>query len=259
MSEVNSLLAITSAQNVMEVAGNPLVQIPEGYRAQDLEDFLPAPRRIRQRVTLQSAASFIEYCTRFVAPGSTVLADSEACALLAVLDYPSASDLPEWCDHRATYQAKLSKAWKIWQKYDGESLSQEAFSEFLEDRAADIVKPTGGELLEIATKFQVIRKAVFGSAIRLATGEFQFNYSDENDKGTIEVPEIITLGLAPFHNGESYEVQARLRYRLREGRLTFTFKLVNPERVVEDAFNSIVKKVKDGVTGALVLDAAAAI
>ncbi len=116
----------------------------------------------------------------------------------------------------------------------------------LEDRAGDIVTPTGAELLEIATKFQVIRKAVFGSAIRLATGEFQFNYSDENDKGTIEVPEVITLGLAPFHNGESYEVQARLRYRLREGKLAFTFKLINPERVIEDAFNSVVESVKAG-------------
>ncbi|WP_253643503.1 DUF2303 family protein [Yersinia pseudotuberculosis] len=105
-----------------------------------------------------------------------------------------------------------------------------------------------------SSKLSVKRSSVPLCAWRLATGEFQFNYSDENEKGTIEVPELITLGLAPFHNGESYEVQARLRYRLREGKLTFTFKLVNPERVVEDAFNSIVEKVKEGVSVAHVLD-----
>ncbi|MDL4915485.1 MAG: DUF2303 family protein, partial [Enterobacterales bacterium endosymbiont of Blomia tropicalis] len=58
---------------------------------------------------------------------------------------------------------------------------------------------------------------------------------------------------APFHNGESYEVQARLR----EGKLAFTFKLINPERVIEDAFNSVVESVKAGVTEATVYDAQA--
>ncbi|MFV8770806.1 DUF2303 family protein [Yersinia enterocolitica] len=254
MTEVNSLLALTTAQTVLEVAGNPLVQVPDGYRVQDLEDYLPAPRRMRQRVVLLSAASFIAYCVRFANTGTTILADSESNSLQAVIDHAVNSAEPTWNDHRASYSCELSKAWKIWQKYDGQTLGQEQFAELLEDRAADVVNPTGAELLEIATKFQVIRKAIFGSAMRLATGEFQFNYSDENEKGTIEVPELITLGLAPFHNGESYEVQARLRYRLREGKLTFTFKLVNPERVVEDAFNSIVDKVKEGVSVAHVLD-----
>ncbi|WP_244277521.1 DUF2303 family protein [Pantoea septica] len=97
----------------------------------------------------------------------------------------------------------------MWEEHDETAMGQKAFTEFLEDRAGDIVTPTSAELLEIATKFPVVCKAVFGSAIRLATGEFQFNYSDENDKGTIEVPEVITLGLALFHSGKSYEVQAR--------------------------------------------------
>nr|CBX72278.1 unknown protein [Yersinia enterocolitica W22703] len=39
MTEVNSLLALTTAQTVLEVAGNPLVQVPDGYRVQDLEDY----------------------------------------------------------------------------------------------------------------------------------------------------------------------------------------------------------------------------
>ncbi|WP_269057538.1 DUF2303 family protein [Yersinia pseudotuberculosis] len=83
------------------------------------------------------------------------------------------SAAPTWNDHRAHYRCELSKAWKIWQKYDGQTLSQEQFAELLEDRAADVVNPTGAELLEIATKFQVIRKAVFGSAMRLATGDWR--------------------------------------------------------------------------------------
>ncbi|WP_338049342.1 hypothetical protein [Rosenbergiella gaditana] len=49
------------------------------------------------------------------------------------------------------------------------------------------------------------------------------------------------------------EVQAHLR----EGKLTFTFKLINPERMIEDAFNFVVESVKAGVTEATVYDAQA--
>lgn len=257
MTEAQTIQDIVKSQQVFDIHGNPAIALPEGYELADLEHFLPAPRRIRQNVKLLSADSFIQYCAKFATDASVILADANQTKLTAQLDYHADPATPDWCSHSAVYQCVKSKPWKIWEEHNEKAMGQEAFAEFLEDRAGDIITPTGAELLEIATKFQVIRKAVFGSAIRLATGEFQFNYSDENDKGTIEVPEVITLGLAPFHNGESYEVQARLRYRLREGKLAFTFKLINPERVIEDAFNSVVESVKAGVTEATVYDAQA--
>ncbi len=52
-------------------------------------------------------------------------------------------------------------------------------------------------------------------------------------------------------------MQVPLRYRLREGKLAFTFKLVNPERVIEDASNSVVESVKAGVAEATGYDAQA--
>jgi len=54
-----------------------------------------------------------------------------------------------------------------------------------------------------------------------------------------------------------HEVRVRLRYRLREGKLAFTFKLVNPERVIEDAFNSVGESVKASVAEAIIYDAQA--
>lgn len=257
MTEAQTIRDIVTSQLVLNIHDQPAIALPDNYELHDLEDFLPAPRRIQEKVKLLSADSFIHYCTNFATPASVILADADNTSLTARLDYHVDPETPDWCGHSAVYQCVKSKAWELWERYDGKTLSQSDFAELIEDRAADVVTPTGSELLEIATKFQVIRKAVFGSAIRLATGEFQFNYCDENDKGTIEVPETITLGLAPFHNGESYEVQARLRYRLKEGQLTFTFKLINPERVVEDAFKSVVEKVKEGVSLATVYDARA--
>jgi len=52
-------------------------------------------------------------------------------------------------------------------------------------------------------------------------------------------------------------VQVPLRYRLREGKLAFTFKLANPDRVIEDASNSVVESVKAGVAEATGYDAQA--
>jgi uncharacterized protein YfdQ (DUF2303 family) len=221
-------------------------QPPSGYHVEDLEQFLPEPRNITENHTFNSVASFTEYLKRFASQESVIFADEDRRLFLAIIDYHSSINAakPEWCKHQIRYSCTLSREWKKWTDSNGKNIEQSVFAEFLEDRAQDIVSPDGSELLEMALKFKVIRQAEFGSAIRLNTGEFQFQYNEENQRGTIELPEMITIALSPFHNGAKYEVKARLRYRLKEGNLTLSYHLINPERFVEDAFREVITSIK---------------
>lgn len=259
MTEITSLLdPVISKLEIQEVNGQPVIVMPNDCRLADLEDYLPKPRRIRQKQVFRSIDSFIKYVGKFSDDASVVFADSEQTRLTAYLDYHKSSASPAWCNHVAIYECPFSKEWKQWSAHDGNSFEQSNFAEFLEERSQDVVKPAGAELLEIALQFKVIRKAEFGSAIRLKTGEFQFQFSEENQKGTVELPEIIHIGIAPFHNGEKYEVKARLRYRLKDGKLTLSYNLIEPHRFVEHAFNELRTKADESLNDVELYEAKAA-
>ncbi|MCT7656132.1 YfdQ family protein [Oceanimonas sp. NS1] len=98
----------------------------------------------------------------------------------------------------------------------------------------------------LAANFQVTREAKFQSVKRLHDGTFQFAYSEENTgTGNTTLPETIRLGIAPFHGGEHYAIDVRIRYRLREGQLKLWFEMIELERVLEDAFKGVLAKVQE--------------
>ncbi len=248
MSEVRDLQGQINASKVHDILGVPVIVGPEG-QVHTFEGLLPGPRKIDKKVFTTSVSSFIAYTGRFSTPGTLVNVDAEKYALQARLNAPVDSAIPTWDLHLNTYQADHSLPWVQWNNANEQTFSQVEFAEWLEDHVDDIVQPTGAEMLELVLKFNIIRKVSFSSATRLQDGTFQFAYSDDTQKGTVEVPENIVLGIAPFKNGTSYEIKARLRYRLNEGRLTFSYKLLNTERILDDAFNEIVDTAQKGLPG----------
>lgn len=225
----------------------PFVVVPNDHKIEPLENLQAAPRRIRETVNTTTVESFIAYVSKHKTGLAAIFANEEQRRLSAVLDYHGDANLPSWCTHNANYTAKLSREAIAWLGMDGKGQEQIAFAEFLEEHIADVVEPAGADLLERALKLQFIQKAVFGSAVRLQSGEFQLQWSEENQKGTVELPEKIAIGIPIFHNGKAYKVEARLRYRLSEGKVTFTYKLIEPQRAIEHAFAEVVKQVVDGV------------
>lgn len=223
----------------------PFMVVSSRSGISSLESLMLKPTRVRATANLRSLGSFVDYLKRFAVSGSSIIkSDPKNAKFEAVIDYHSGPETPDWCDHIVKYNCEPSREWLAWKDRDGQSFKQEEFADFLEERAPDVVTPTGSELMEIALKFHVIRKAVFGKQIRLASGEIQFQYSEDNQKGTVEVPEEIVIAVAPFHNGETYKVKARFRYRLSEGSLHFSYHLTNPDNVVEHAFKEMVEKIE---------------
>ena len=264
MSEEKSIIRDVAALASIEVnknlGGQAYALIPKDYQPVDLEKFMGVPVRIRQKLKLKTAGAFIEYVKRFGDDSTTIFADKDERRFRAVLDYHIDGDngghVPNWADHQADYPCPLSREWQAWSAHDNEKMNQLRFAEFLEDRAKDIVKPSGAELLDIALKFSVTRKSVFGSAIRLSSGEVDFQFSDQNEKkSSVQVPEEFTIGIAPFHNGDAYEVKARLRYRINEGQLTVWYQLIEPEKVMEDAFSGVCKEIAEALPEVQLLEA----
>jgi uncharacterized protein YfdQ (DUF2303 family) len=222
--------------------------VPEGASLKSLENYGAAPSRIRTALSFYEAASFAKYLTAFKDDGTRLFADRAALKIVGFLDYHPGKDTPRWCSHVATLALRASEAWERWTKANGKRMDQVTFASFIEDNLVDIASPDGATLLEMAKNFEIKRAVAFSSAIRLDNGQTQFSYIEEgagtSQKGALTIPERFVLGLAPVEGVEPYRVDARLRYRLQDGKLAIWFDLLRPEDYLKAAFESVVDFVK---------------
>ncbi|WP_411197273.1 YfdQ family protein [Klebsiella variicola] len=242
--DIRDLVAATLKTNT----DIPSVVVPEGFDVKSLESLQVAPSRIRQITNLISPGSLIAYIQRFRDARSVVFADKTKTQIVAVLDFHQNAEAPHWGMHKAVYNCPFSDEWKAWTAADSNKMNQIDFAEFLENNIQNVAPvgdnysgPSGTELLEMVLAFQETRKVEFKSVKRLQDGTCQFQYSDDKSgSGNTKIPEKISLAIAPFHNGAPYQIDARIRYRLRDGQLVLWYELIEPKKIVEHAFQEIV-------------------
>lgn len=243
----------------------PFVVVPTDYDLKSLEPMLEKPNRIENKVNLLTSDSFIKYINRFVDPRTVIFADQTRTRVTAILDYHETNSDPEWTQHRAIYDCPQSDPWKEWDRNNKSTMDQLKFAEFIEARISDIAPigehnkgPSGTELLAMVLAFQETRKSEFKAVRRLQDGTFNFAFSDEKSGGgNASLPEILKLSLPVFHNGDYYAVDARLRYRLRDGDLSLWYELIEPKNIIEAAFKTVVANIGEQLKGTLLLDATA--
>jgi len=241
--EALAIRANASVGSYDEADCEPYAILPEGHRLESLQQLLPEPARITRKLVMADADSFSTYVDAWKHEHSELTASQDRLVIECTLD-GHAKTKPSWCAHTVQYPCPLSREWKSWISNDRKRMTQLEFAEFLEDHVNDVVEPMGAELLSLANQLQIIRKATFGSTQRLASGEVSFQYTNENETGTVEIPERITLGIPVFHGGGPYAVNARMKYRLREAELQLWFELIEPEKYLEDAFNEVVAQIE---------------
>lgn len=115
------------------------------------------------------------------------------------------------------------------------------------------------DMLTISRNLQAKKKVDFKSDQNLSNGDIQFTYNETTTgtAGQLEIPQEFTLGIPVYEGGAPYEVKARLRYRISEGKLTMWYDLVRPERMEEDAFKETAANIKQQCSGvAEIYDAA---
>lgn len=214
--------------------------------------------------------SFIAHTKRFADPDSVIFADpnplAPAPALTAVLDYhhAGADSSARFGKHRGIYTFPLSEEWLVWTSRNGKHMPQAEFAEFIEGRILDIAD--GAEAGESAKHFADTVGASFASpskllelsrgltlrvelkvrnAKNLATGEasimFEAQHTDEYG-GALTVPGAFMVALSVFKNGPLYRIPARLRYRHRDGKITWFYELYRADRAFELAFKDACDK-----------------
>jgi hypothetical protein len=77
-------------------------------------------------------------------------------------------------------------------------------------------------------------------AQNLSSGEAQISYvtqHTDDDGKPLKVPSLFLIHIPVFRAGAPYEIAVRLRYRLKEGRITWFYELYRADKVFDHAFN----------------------
>lgn len=256
--------ALELSGNVQTFAdGKPFLVHPNGTLL-DMEPWLKAPVEIRASVALAEAASFVTYVNRFKDLGTVVFADLPGRKFEAVLDYHYEGHGPRWGRHRATFGCIPTPDWMTWETANNKAMSQEDFARFIENNLPNIAEPAGSDLLQIALTLEVKKSVDFRSSKILDNGQTQFRYEETiegrasgTQQGAIVVPTNFVLGLEPFAGTGLKRVDARLRYRLKEAKLSFWFELVRAEDVLRKSFEEVTAFIRESVGDAPVLSGSA--
>lgn len=251
----------TASKGFIEQNGSVFMLVPDAYElknvTQDIAKALPyAPRKMGTCVLLD-IDSFIKYCKDQDVGKGYIYADVRAKNFTAVFnDYRSVEKTLQtgWRDHRASFSPVHTPEATIWLNANKKAMDQAAFSEFLEDNAADIGAfkgmPTADDLLTVAGTLSSKTSIHFNSSRRLDNGQVQLTYNETIDSkagaaGTLEIPRTFALALRLFEGDKTgYRLDARLKYRLNSGSVKFWYELDRPERAIDDAFSGYIDRVK---------------
>lgn len=230
----------------------PFAAVPNGFTLTSLAQFNHEPERVKQAVTLLTAADLVGYFCRFKNPSSAIFADERTAKYVAVIDYHDADGKPHWSSHTASYSCPKAKEWDIWSAANGKRMPQSDFAVFLEDNYIDIIEPSSAEMIEVATSLEAKKSVQFKSAVRMSNGQTDFTYTENIDGnargGQLKIPEKFRIEIPVFLSGPRYSIDARLRYRIGDGgALQIWFDLHRAHSIVEAATQDITKAIRAGI------------
>lgn len=223
-----------------------------------IDSWRARPERKTGTARVLTLESFIDLTKRHMTPDSAIFADTDwrHPSMTAVIDYHvnKSAGAPDNGKHRIHYAFPLSEEWKKWQALDGEPMNQGEFAEFIENRISEITSPTfdeetalgalfstkiaaPNELIMLSRGLQVRAEMRVKNAVTLQSGEGEITFEEEHKDAAgnkLQVPGIFIINIAPFFLGEPARIPARLRYRVREGKIVWAFHLYRPDRYITD-------------------------
>lgn len=241
------------APQEITVGKTPFLVTHKDANVKSLEENLDNPLHLKEKLNLHDAKSFIEYFNNFANEDSHIFVNMDHAKFKAIIDYHSDTETPHHGHHTLEYTCPKTPEWSKWLRFDGEKMDQTDFALFIEDNLQEIVTPDGAVMLEIAASLQSKNNASFSSATRLDNGETQFAYKEDIESsagvnGQLAIPSKIELALQPFQGSDTYKVEARFRYRIRNGALTMWYDIIRPHKILEDAVQDTFKAINEGKT-----------
>ncbi|MDN7933619.1 MULTISPECIES: DUF2303 family protein [Burkholderia cepacia complex] len=271
MDDLQNNIAETLAREMktpLEIGSNTdaalrRVALPPNWKIQEYDDskYLAAPLRKSASVRLRTSDDFIEYVKRHGSlTDSTIWCEADypkgEVAFTAILnDHGEDPDQAAWRDHLARFQPEFSEEWKRWISGHKKAMTQIEFAAFIEENAKDIAGPadgenlpTGAQMLEMALAFEATQDFRFKSAVRLQNGGQNLSFVQDDDDATLQRMQLFerfSIGIPVFRNGDAYRIDARLRYRVRDAKLSFTYELIRFDKVLEAAANGVISTIRE--------------
>lgn len=236
-----------------------IIAVPDGWTMEDTEKYGIAPRRKHGKMSFADEASFVAYVKVHGSLATcTIWCDADyqkgRVSYKAILnDHRTLPEGQQWRDHIAQYTPEKSVEWETWMAANGESkkMRQLGFALFIEENMRDIATmdgyPTGSAMLQMATNLEITQDSQIKSAVRLQNGGVNVSYVDDANAETVKSMEVFSkfcLGLPVFRSGTAYPLEARLRYRLSQGKLAFWYELNRPDQVLESAAKNLTASIK---------------
>lgn len=268
-TETDALAAIlTSAAKGPQILktedGRTFALTPKDVNLEELtrDHALPSllPDHIAQAVTIETIESFGDYVNRFKTSLTSIFGEIAEDRMVAVMDYhvppialkegeEALTDVlgaPQFASHRVTLRLPFALEFKTWSAVSGKMMSQLEFARFVEENAADILAPTGADLLEVARDLHAVRKVDFRKAVRTSTDVETFEYSDQTEaktSGGVDVPTKFLISIPVYFGEEPVTFQAFLRWNLAEGQLSLGLVLHRAEHIRQAEFKRLVARV----------------
>lgn len=224
------------------------------------------PERRKGTAAVTTLASFVALVTRHKNADSVIFANTSwpNPKLTAVIDYHQADGGARFCNHKIDYSFPITPEFKAWMDYNGKPIGQGDFAAFLEDRIADLAEPSNAEkedynklfnakialpneIMELSRGLQVTVSANVKNAHTLQSGEVQINWTEEHkDQNGVKliIPGLFMIATPVFIDGKPVRLPARLRYRVREEKITWSYHLYKcdywlRQRVKEDLATAV--------------------
>lgn len=231
--------------------GRPFVVVRNDSVVKDLEDLLPNPISKRGNVQLGERESFTRYVNEHKTTSTRLARAVNGDGFNAVIDFTEAGPdgKGSWCRHHVSFNLRHSPQWKLWNGKNTQHFTQKAFAEFLEDNYPDIVDPAGAAVLDVANTLEVLSTALFRSSQRLDNSTNQLAYETNHStkagqKGDLAVPRVFTLEIPIFYGEPAIKLQARLKYSLDDGKVTFWYELVRAQQAVDASVDAMAKEIE---------------
>ncbi len=237
-TEVEAALSALQAATVLGGDGvGGFMALPDGYSVQSVEQFQGQPNRARANHIFRETAALDVYVNRFGTENSMAYSDPVKHLIRVVIDDHTPRGDPAFREHVASFQAEFGAEYAAWRGLHGKMMSQVEAGLFLEDRATDVIEPDAATIMDMVMTFDALKKVTFRQSTRLHDGQRQITYSEENEaRGNVTLPERIVLRLPVFFGQEPERVTVRVRYRIDDGSLRFSFVIADRDILELNAF-----------------------
>ncbi len=224
--------------------GSRVLVLESAVKALDARRAGPLRRAGITRLT--EVDSFIAHVLRWGCADTVIYADTAALAFTAVLDDHPAGGTA-WREHRAHYACPRSPEWKAWTEREGKPMAQGEFGDWIEARLEDLVaskgKPASTEVLMMARQLHIKTKGTIERVVDPVSGDYHMLNKSETEQGSTVIHRAFDIAIPVFEGGGRYQLEARVRFAVVEGRPSFAFALHRRAEIERDAFLEVRTKV----------------